>query len=62
MLDPAGRVVNWNIGAQRIKGYRADEVINRHFSLFYPPEDRTAGKPQRLLTLTTKDNHVENES
>lgn len=37
MLDPTGHVVSWNAGAQRIKGYRADEVIGQHFSLFFTP-------------------------
>jgi PAS domain S-box-containing protein len=49
MLDPAGLVSSWNSGAQRIKGYRADEIIGQHFSRFYTPEDRAAGVPQRAL-------------
>jgi PAS domain S-box-containing protein len=49
MLDPDGTVSSWNSGAQRIKGYRADEIIGRHFSLFYTDEDRKAGIPQRAL-------------
>src|SRR5438874_866281 len=40
MLDPEGRITNWNLGGERIKGYRADEVIGRHVSMFYTPEDR----------------------
>ena len=47
MLDPDGRVVSWNPGAERIKGYTAAEIIGRHFSVFYPPEDVRAGKPSR---------------
>ena len=39
MLDPDGTVASWNLGAERLKGYRADEIIGRHFSLFYTPED-----------------------
>ena len=39
MLDPAGRIVTWNEGAQRIKGYAAEEIIGRHFSVFYPAAD-----------------------
>ncbi len=39
MLDPSGRVVNWNPGAERIKGYSRDEIIGQHFSTFYTPED-----------------------
>lgn len=49
MLDPDGRVVSWNAGAERIKGYRADEVIGRHFSLFFTPQDSAEGRPERLL-------------
>jgi PAS domain S-box-containing protein len=49
MLDPSGRVVSWNAGAERIKGYRADEVIGRHFSLFFTAQDCAEGRPERLL-------------
>src|ERR1700735_426541 len=49
MLDPDGIITNWNAGAKRIKGYEADEVIGRHFEIFYPPEDRKAGLPARSL-------------
>ena len=49
LLDPDGRIMSWNRGAELIKGYRADEVVGRHFSCFYPPEDVAAGKPQREL-------------
>jgi len=49
MLNPAGHVVSWNAGAQRIKGYRADEVIGQHFSLFFTPQDCAEGRPERLL-------------
>ena len=49
MLDPSGHVVSWNAGAQRIKGYRADEVIGKHFSLFFTPQDCADGRPERLL-------------
>ena len=38
MLDPTGHVATWNAGAERIKGYTADEIIGQHFSIFYPPE------------------------
>src|SRR4051794_40570552 len=51
MLDPTGRVVSWNPGAERIKQYRADEIIGRHFSCFYPAEDVEAQKPQRELEV-----------
>ncbi|MCW2393504.1 PAS domain S-box-containing protein [Sphingobium sp. B1D7B] len=49
MLDPEGMVSSWNAGAERIKGYRKDEVLGQHFSQFYQEEDRTAGEPQRAL-------------
>lgn len=49
MLDPFGRVVSWNAGAERIKGYRAEEVIGKHFSLFFTPQDINDGRPERLL-------------
>lgn len=49
MLDPSGHVVSWNAGAQRIKGYRKDEVIGKHFSLFFTPQDCAQGRPERLL-------------
>ena len=39
MLDPQGRVTNWNAGAERIKGYKASEIVGKHFSIFYTPED-----------------------
>ncbi|MFL5851962.1 MAG: PAS domain S-box protein [Solirubrobacteraceae bacterium] len=49
MVDPDARIVSWNAGARRIKGYEADEVLGRPLSLFYTPEDVEAGEPQRLL-------------
>jgi PAS domain S-box-containing protein len=49
MLDPDGIISNWNAGARRIKGYEADEVVGRHFGMFYSPEDREAGLPARSL-------------
>ncbi len=49
MLTPDGTVSTWNAGAQRIKGYDANEVVGRHFSIFYTPEARSAGEPYRVL-------------
>ena len=49
MLDPEGRVTNWNAGAQRIKGYTPDEIVGEHFSRFYTPEEIEAGVPKRAL-------------
>jgi PAS domain S-box-containing protein len=49
MLDPDGVVSNWNTGAERIKGYTAEEIVGQHFSRFYTPEDLEAGVPTRAL-------------
>lgn len=49
MLEPDGRVASWNVGAERVTGYRAEEVVGRHCSLFFLEEDIAAGLPQRLL-------------
>ncbi len=51
MLDPAGKVVSWNSGAQRIKGYTAEQIIGRNFACFYLPEDAAAGKPEKELRI-----------
>ncbi|MBC3438007.1 PAS domain S-box protein [Pseudomonas sp. BW16M2] len=61
MLDPTGHVVSWNAGAQRIKGYRADEVIGRHFSLFFTDQDRAEGRPQQLLHQALEEGKVQDE-
>jgi PAS domain S-box-containing protein len=60
-LDAGGRVATWNAGAERIKGYRADEIIGKHFSCFYPQEDVAAGKPEMELTAATAQGRVEDE-
>ena len=52
MIDPQGRVVSWNAGAERIKGYRADEIIGRNFSRFFPPEDIARRRPEEILRMT----------
>ena len=54
LLDLDGRVASWNPGAERIKGYTADEIIGEHFSRFYTPEDRDAGVPQQVLKRVTE--------
>jgi PAS domain S-box-containing protein len=61
MLDLDGRVASWNMGAQRIKGYQAEEVIGCHFSRFYTEEDRAAGLPERSLGLVTTQGKFEGE-
>ena len=57
MLDPDGIVTNWNAGAERIKGYKAKEIVGKHFSIFYPPEDQQAGLPARALETARKEKH-----
>jgi PAS domain S-box-containing protein len=57
MLDPQGRVTNWNTGAERIKGYTASEIVGEHFSRFYTPEDRAQGLPKRALDIALRDQH-----
>ena len=49
MLDLVGQVASWNSGAERLKGYTASEIIGKSFSVFYPPEDRSKGLPQKAL-------------
>ena len=61
MLDEKGFVTNWNAGAERIKGYSSDEIIGRHFSIFYTPEDRAAGVPERVLKVARRDGRYEAE-
>ncbi|MEA2642543.1 MAG: hypothetical protein QOF51_3937 [Chloroflexota bacterium] len=61
MLDPDGRVSSWNEGAQRIKGYTAADIIGRHFSQFYPPEDLEAGKPAMELEVALAEGRFEDE-
>jgi len=61
MLDPKGQVITWNDGAQRIKGYRAKEIIGQHFSRFYLPEDVSNGKPSFHLAEAAKNGHFEDE-
>jgi PAS domain S-box-containing protein len=61
MLDPAGRVASWNSGAERIKGYRADEILGQHLSRFYPAEDVQAGKAEQVLQLTVAEGRSEEE-
>ncbi|NML31885.1 PAS domain-containing sensor histidine kinase [Paraburkholderia antibiotica] len=61
MLDTAGRVTSWNPGAQRIKGYAPADIIGRHFSTFYTPEDIAADKPARELEIAAAEGRVEDE-
>jgi PAS domain S-box-containing protein len=61
MLDPNGYVVTWNVGAERLKGYRAEEIIGRHFSTFYPENEATGGKCEIELELAARDGRFEDE-
>ncbi|RUY85715.1 PAS domain-containing sensor histidine kinase, partial [Mesorhizobium sp. M7A.F.Ca.CA.001.12.2.1] len=61
MLDPEGVITSWNSGAERIKGYSADEIIGKHFSQFYTPEDRERGSPQSALEIAAREGRVERE-
>jgi PAS domain S-box-containing protein len=60
-LDADGNVLTWNAGAQHLKGYEASEIIGRHFSVFYPPEDVAAGKPRVELIGAARDGRFEDE-
>jgi PAS domain S-box-containing protein len=61
MLDPAGHVVSWNPGAERIKGWRAEEIVGKHFSCFYPPESIQRGLPEEELRVAAKEGRFEDE-
>ena len=61
LLDAKGHVVSWNTGAQRIKGYSADEILGQHFSRFYPENDRRNGLPQRALEAALRERKWEGE-
>jgi len=61
MLDPEGHIISWNTGAQRLKGWRREEILGRHFSLFYPPEAVASGWPQEELRLAQARGRFEDE-
>lgn len=61
LLDPSGIISSWNLGAQRLKQYRAEEIVGRHFSVFYPPELVAAGWPDEELRRATADGRFEDE-
>jgi PAS domain S-box-containing protein len=61
MLDAEGRVVSWNSGAERVKGYSKDEILGRHFALFHLPEDVADGNPERELRIAASAGSVEDE-
>jgi PAS domain S-box-containing protein len=61
LLDPYGEILTWNTGAARLMGYTRDEAIGKHFSMFYPPDDCAAGKPQELLAAASEQGHAAHE-
>lgn len=60
-LSPAGVVSTWNQGAERIKGYRRDEIVGRHFSVFYTHEDQALGVPADRLRTAVREGQVRDE-
>ena len=61
VLDPAGRIMTWNVGARRIKGYAPEEIIGKHFSAFYTPDAVERGWPAEELRLATREGRFEDE-
>ena len=61
MLDPDGRVSNWNTGTERLTGYREEEIVGHHYSKFFLPGDTESGRPARLLQIAARDGHSEDE-
>jgi PAS domain S-box-containing protein len=61
MLDPVGTITSWNMGAERVKGYKTDEIIGKNFARFYSEDDRIAGLPSRALHSAERDGRFESE-
>jgi PAS domain S-box-containing protein len=61
MIDTQGRVLSWNAGAERIKGYTADQIIGHNFSCFFPPEDVKRGRPEDVLRITAANGRHEEQ-
>ena len=55
LMDIDGTILSWNIGAEKIKGYKESEIIGQNFRLFYMPQDRQAGLPEQLIALATRE-------
>ncbi|MGA2844593.1 MAG: PAS domain S-box protein [Candidatus Acidiferrales bacterium] len=62
MMDPHGQIVSWNAGAERIKGYSADQIIGQNFSRFFPPEDIKRGRPEEILRMTAASGRHEEQA
>ncbi len=62
LMDPKGQIVSWNTGAERIKGYKADEIIGHNFSCFFTPTDIERGRPQEVLRITAASGRYEEQS
>jgi PAS domain S-box-containing protein len=60
-MDAAGRITSWNVGAERVKGWRADEIIGQHLSVLYPPDARARGEPERHLRRAEAEDHCVGE-
>jgi len=60
-LDPQGRIMTWNAGAERIKGYRAEEIIGQNYSIFFLPEDIASGKPAEILRIAAANGRYQDE-
>jgi PAS domain S-box-containing protein len=61
MLDPSGNIVNWNLGAERIKGYKSEEIIGQHYSVLYTEDDRQRGLPNKALATAARIGKYESE-
>lgn len=62
VLDAKGQIASWNPGAERIKGYTADEIIGQPYEVFFTDEDREAGEPQRMLKSAAREGRIETEA
>jgi len=62
LLDNDGNVMTWNPGAERIKGYTADEIVGKHFSRFFTEEDRERGRPAELMRAAAQKGRIEEEA
>src|SRR5205085_168561 len=61
MLDPVGKIVSWNAGAEKMQGYKAQEIIGQHFSIFYPKEEIADGKARCTLRTAVSEGQFEKE-